>query len=202
MFERYTRDGCEAREDTLKLLSLVGMFLPFLPLEREHLAQILAQSLGPRLSQLIEGELGEVSGHRFCTGGPARSGSLTDRRPCHLPPKAALEGVGVRVAPEVPGWLAGKAEYDGRFALEGAKEVPTILARHVSRPARRFLRANQSALNATASRRPPALALALAADGQGVEVRWDDTDGGQGEAAAGGGGGEAPEAGAGGHGEL
>ena len=78
MFERYTRDGCEAREDTLKLLSLVGMFLPFLPLEREHLAQILAQSLGPRLSQLIEGELGEVSGHHFCTRGPARSGSLTD----------------------------------------------------------------------------------------------------------------------------
>ena len=108
------------------------------------------------------------------------------------------------MAPEVPGWLAGKAEYDGRFALEGAKEVPTILARHVSRPARRFLHANQSALNATASRRPPALALMLAADGQGVEVRWDDTDEGQGEAAAGesagGGGGESP--GAGGHGEL
>ena len=82
------------------------------------------------------------------------------------------------MAPEVPGWLAGKAEYDGRFALEGAKEVPTILARHVS--------------------------LTLAADGQGVEVRWDDTDEGKGEAAAresaGSGGGESP--GAGGHGEL
>ena len=74
VFKRYTQEGCEAREDTLKLLSLVGMFLPFLPLEREHLAQILAQSLGPRLSQLIEGELGEVSGRSqfrcwTCTGG-------------------------------------------------------------------------------------------------------------------------------------
>ena len=67
VFKRYTQEGCEAREDTLKLLSLVGMLLPFLPVEREHLAQIVAQSLGPRLSQLIEGELGELSGTRNCS---------------------------------------------------------------------------------------------------------------------------------------
>ena len=112
VFERYAADGCEERADTLKMVGLVHAYLPFLPLERAHLRRILARALPERLGQFHA---------------RARSGPVDFR---------LEEGPGGEALLD---FLADKAEYDGAFALEGAKEVSTILSRYVTPQYRRFL---------------------------------------------------------------
>ncbi|KAF8072817.1 TOR1A [Scenedesmus sp. PABB004] len=53
VFEQWRRAGCgESYEDTLVLLSLIDAFLPFLPLERRHMAQLAELSLRERADLL------------------------------------------------------------------------------------------------------------------------------------------------------
>ena len=112
VFERYSAEACEERADTLKLVGLVHAYLPFLPLEVGHLRRILGRALPERLGQFHGAREGVT--HRLAEG-PAGQGLLE--------------------------FLAEKAEFDGGFALEGAKEVGTILSRYVTPQYRRFLRA-------------------------------------------------------------
>lgn len=45
IFSTWAAEGCESRTDTLKMVSLVDFFLPFLPLERRHVAQLFGMRL-------------------------------------------------------------------------------------------------------------------------------------------------------------
>ena len=57
VFSMWADDGCEERTDTLKMLTLVDFFLPFLPLERPHIEALFAMRLRERRRTLI------VEGH-------------------------------------------------------------------------------------------------------------------------------------------
>jgi hypothetical protein len=48
LFEKWVEQGCEERVDTTKALSMINMFVPFLPLERQHLEQVLTVLLTRR----------------------------------------------------------------------------------------------------------------------------------------------------------
>ena len=40
VFERWQKQGCEERTDTMKMVGLVDFFLPFFPLERKHVKEL------------------------------------------------------------------------------------------------------------------------------------------------------------------
>lgn len=48
VFAHWQRSGCESFEDTLKLTSLVDFYLPYLPLEKEHVAELTRRALAKR----------------------------------------------------------------------------------------------------------------------------------------------------------
>ena len=52
VFSGWAADGCEARADTLKMVSLVDFFLPFLPLERRHIETLFRMRLEETAAQL------------------------------------------------------------------------------------------------------------------------------------------------------
>ena len=52
IFSTWAAEGCESRTDTLKLVGLVDYFLPFLPLERSHVAQLFGMRLEETARQL------------------------------------------------------------------------------------------------------------------------------------------------------
>jgi hypothetical protein len=52
VFSGWAADGCEARADTLKMVSLVDFFLPFLPLERRHIETLFQMRLNETAAQL------------------------------------------------------------------------------------------------------------------------------------------------------
>ena len=52
VFSTWAADGCEARADTLKMVSLVDFFLPFLPLERRHIEALFHMRLEETAAQL------------------------------------------------------------------------------------------------------------------------------------------------------
>jgi hypothetical protein len=52
VFDHWQRSGCESFEDTLKLTSLVDFYLPYLPLERAHVAELARRALGYRGREL------------------------------------------------------------------------------------------------------------------------------------------------------
>ena len=163
VFERYSAEACEARADTLKLVGLVHAYLPFLPLEAGHLRRVLARALPERLGQFHGAREGVT--HRL-EEGPAGEGLLD--------------------------FLAEKAEFDGGFALEGAKEAGTILSRYVTPQYRRFLRAEGwgrgGGRAGGGGRSPPAVVrVGLAEDGSGARFSA--------QAGEGGGGGEGGRAG-------
>ncbi len=53
VFSRWRTAACESYEDTLKLVSLVDFFLPFLPLERRHVRELIVRELGARGQALL-----------------------------------------------------------------------------------------------------------------------------------------------------
>ena len=55
LFEKWTKDGCEDREDTLKVVGAIDMFVPFVPLDRAAVKSIVH-------SQLVE--RGRIKKHR------------------------------------------------------------------------------------------------------------------------------------------
>lgn len=56
VFDLWRSDGCEERSDTLKMLALVDFYLPFLPLERQHIEKLFGTKLAERRKALVEGK--------------------------------------------------------------------------------------------------------------------------------------------------
>ena len=56
IFSTWAAEGCESRTDTLKMVSLVDFFLPFLPLERRHVQQLFSKRLLDIAQQLMATE--------------------------------------------------------------------------------------------------------------------------------------------------
>eukprot|EP00884_Botryococcus_braunii_P017254 jgi/Botrbrau1/4211/Bobra.0044s0014.1 len=52
MHEKWAREGCEDHSDTLKLIGLVNLFLPFFPLERRHLITLFKKEVARRAPAL------------------------------------------------------------------------------------------------------------------------------------------------------
>lgn len=59
--EQWARDACESGEDRAKLLSLIDAFVPFLPLERGHVRELLGRELRRRAAGYERaGEVGSL----------------------------------------------------------------------------------------------------------------------------------------------
>ena len=73
VFAQWSKEACEQRVDTLKMVSLVDFFLPFLPLERQHITQLFGMRLLDKDEQL--------QGQERChlTWGPDMVSFLTDK---------------------------------------------------------------------------------------------------------------------------
>ena len=56
VFAQWSEEACEQRMDTLKMVSLVDFFLPFLPLERQHITQLFDMKLLDKAEQLQKQE--------------------------------------------------------------------------------------------------------------------------------------------------
>lgn len=52
VFAQWLASQCESYEDTLKLMSLIDIFLPYLPLERQHMPALVRLALRERASLL------------------------------------------------------------------------------------------------------------------------------------------------------
>jgi ATP-dependent Clp protease ATP-binding subunit ClpA len=115
LYNKWLLDGCEAPVDTQKTLSLIDMFVPFLPLERRHVRTVLEQHLWQRRDRGVRaGEFAELTWEA-----------------------AALE------------FLTDRVEFEDVHAIEGAKEAPVVLSRHVSRALRQRAHRNDTAAAAT-----------------------------------------------------
>lgn len=123
---RDLRSSLDTSQDSQKTLSLVNLFLPFLPLERRHLRTVLETQLRERR------RLGAVNQEfrSLVWGG------------------------------EVLDFLLHKIEFErgvnADYAVEGAKEAPVVVSRHVSRALRRW-----AVSHASSAAEPAAAALRL-----------------------------------------
>lgn len=52
VFAQWRAAGCESYEDTAKLLSMIDVFLPYLPLERGHMPGLVGLALRGRAALL------------------------------------------------------------------------------------------------------------------------------------------------------
>jgi hypothetical protein len=52
IYEIWTAEACESPTDTLKLMSLVDFYLPFLPLERDHIRSLFIMRLRERQAEV------------------------------------------------------------------------------------------------------------------------------------------------------
>jgi ATP-dependent Clp protease ATP-binding subunit ClpA len=99
VFGAWTDTPCgETPADASRSLAAVDHFLPFLPLEREHLAELVRRRLAVRA---------------------ARS--------------AAADGVAARFDSSVVDFLVDRADFDGRFPVEGGAEAGKLVTRYASR---------------------------------------------------------------------
>lgn len=53
MFERWSMEGCQSGPEIVKLLSLVDFYLPFLPLERDHIQELFRAKLAKRREEML-----------------------------------------------------------------------------------------------------------------------------------------------------
>ncbi|KAL6766902.1 hypothetical protein ACKKBG_A37835 [Auxenochlorella protothecoides x Auxenochlorella symbiontica] len=60
IFERWERQACEDRTDTLKMVGLVDIFLPFFPLEASHLRALFEARLERRSQALAQAGVGRL----------------------------------------------------------------------------------------------------------------------------------------------
>ena len=102
LFEKWTKDGCEDREDTLKVVGAIDMFVPFVPLDRAAVKSIVH-------SQLVE--RGRIKKHRRELGRLEWDDDVLER-------------------------LVDEVEFEGKYAIEGGKEVSIVLSRCVTRALR------------------------------------------------------------------
>ena len=124
LYNKWLRDGCEEQVDTQKTLSLVDLYVPFLPLEREHVRAVLEAHLLERRRRGVR----------------------------------ELEFANLTWSKDVLDFLVERVEFEGEYAIEGAKEAPVVLSRHVSRALRRRLRVFQGG-ESSERKSPPVLKL-------------------------------------------
>ena len=68
IYDIWTETACESPTDTLKLMSLVDFYLPFLPLEREHIRALFDMRLQAGFqSRFRRGHNGTYLGHSFAS---------------------------------------------------------------------------------------------------------------------------------------
>lgn len=60
MFHLWAADACESTTDIVKLLSLIDFYLPFMPLEREHIRQLFKAKLGQRAQEMQAASQGQL----------------------------------------------------------------------------------------------------------------------------------------------
>ena len=125
LYNKWLQDGCEEQVDTQKTLSLVDLYVPFLPLERRHVRAVLE-------AHLLDRRRRGVQAHEFA--------NLTWSN-------------------DVVDFLVERVEFEGDYAIEGAKEAPVVLSRHVSRALRRRLRVFEGGESSERKAPPPALRL-------------------------------------------
>lgn len=124
LYNKWLKDGCEELVDTQKTLSLVDLYVPFLPLERRHVRTVLE-------AHLLERRLRGVQAREFAS---------------------------LSWSSDVVDFLVERVEFEGVHAIEGAKEAPVVISRHVSRALRKRLRVFESS-EASEREAPPALRL-------------------------------------------
>lgn len=52
VFQKWADDGCEQRSDTIKMVSMIDFFLPYLPLEKVHIRQLFERRLSEEAAEL------------------------------------------------------------------------------------------------------------------------------------------------------
>jgi hypothetical protein len=166
VFARWRRDGCEAYEDTLKLVSLVDFFLPYFPLERRHVDELIGRALKERARAFAaaaarravaeddededeeeeEEEGGEEAGACVAAAEDGLEVAEQQHGGTFWPPLAATKKACARGSspplrlawrPPVVRFLSSRVEFSGPFPLEGAKGVESAVTRHVARLLRR-----------------------------------------------------------------
>eukprot|EP00898_Chlorokybus_atmophyticus_P004557 jgi/Chlat1/5101/Chrsp33S05115 len=108
LFQDWARQGCESHGDTSKAVALIDVFAPFTPLNKEHIEALMRLQLQRRVDRL-EYDL-------------VRSG-LADK---------------VEWSAGVIDCLTSKVEFEGDYAIEGAKSVGTTVGLHVTRALKRL----------------------------------------------------------------
>ena len=110
VFSRWADDGCETLVDTKKAVGAIDVFAPFLPLTRNALRLVVIQHLRAKALDKCDGAI------------------LGD---------AALASLTWSEDDSVVGFLISQVELEGRYAVEGGKEVPFVLSRWVTRALRK-----------------------------------------------------------------
>ena len=64
MFSTWSNDDCESAADIVKLLSLVDFYLPFFPLERNHITTLFNLRLELRQKELLTAGYGMLTWNR------------------------------------------------------------------------------------------------------------------------------------------
>ena len=108
MFTLWQAGACEGRADTLKTLSLIDLFVAYYPLDRGAVRAVAEHAIRARVQRV---------------GAPSLGGG-----------KGSPGGADVSVGPGVLDFLLDKIEWDGAFAVEGAKEVTTAVRRYAFAP--------------------------------------------------------------------
>lgn len=109
IFKIWRQQECEAFSDSQKLLRTIDLFLPFYPLEREH------------IEKLFELKLEQFSNES----------------------KRAV-GRGLIYDESLIDFLVNRVEFDGKYPIEGGKEVNTVSTGYLSRPFRKWIQGHVS----------------------------------------------------------
>jgi hypothetical protein len=120
VFERWQKQGCEDRTDTMKMVGLVDFFLPFFPLERTHVHELFELRLREKVDA-VETQLKRSSSNKE----NSEKKIIWDEK--------VLE------------FLTSKVDFEGPYPIEGGKEVGTLMSRYVSRPVREWTAAQELA---------------------------------------------------------
>lgn len=120
VFERWQKQGCEDRTDTMKMVGLVDFFLPFFPLERTHVHELFELRLREKVDA-VETQLKRSSSNKE----NSEKKIIWDDK--------VLE------------FLTSKVDFEGPYPIEGGKEVGTLMSRYVSRPVREWTAAQELA---------------------------------------------------------
>lgn len=61
MFRLWAKQGCESAPDIVKLLSLIDFYLPFYPLERQHIRALFEAKLQGRKQEMLAAKHGRLA---------------------------------------------------------------------------------------------------------------------------------------------